>query len=611
MRILCDVYDASGNRLGEGPVMTLQSVSVQRVLDGAGTLTFSTPASDARALELLTVRRRVRIYAETLDTVREIGRGVILKRRFSEGQGGATYTFTCADNLEELKFGNTLLGRIYKQARLDTTVNDLLTLVPGWTSTVEAGVAAKKLEARFDGASVLKALQQITQMLGVHFRLGEGSVLEVGAFGALATVAAMNTSTANAELYANADVAVIDQIEAGDDAENIVNTIIPLGAGEGVAALTLRRSTRTSPYTIKTATGPDGRTFWYLEDSASVTAYGRVWGVMLFKEIAPVTNTKADRINAANALYDAAAAALARASVIQKSYRVTLRGVKRTLRPGQRINVRYRGSVTRGGEVVDYVDINEDFWILKVTESVGGDGQSVALEINNVDTTPQTTEQALIEAMEAIELRGLKPGVGTSPRSFVYTREIAPGYPAVIPVEITNATQELVRLRVRIKTTPFRATSRAGQHRHVMFFNNNGGSTPSGWRELWAATDAAGAQGVAIISVGDVNLGSTPNLYTFGAAGTTEYVIQDDTQHPSSIQVWVNGTNRTAALGGPFATGGNALDIVLNEALMTGYIENAATFERVHTVELRCTGGQGRIEATVEIYEVAQDIDIS
>jgi len=610
MRLLCDVYDAAGTRLGAGPVQTLQSVSVQRVLDGAGTITFSTPTSDARALELLTVRRRVRIYAETLDTVREIARGVILQRRFTENASGASYTFTCADNLEELKYVNTLLGRAYKQARLDTTINSLMALVTGWTATVESGVAGKLLEARFDGASVLKALQQITTNIGVHFRLGEGNVLEVGAFGGAASISAMNTATTNAELYANLDVAVIDRIEAGDDAENIVNTVIPLGAGEGVAALTLKRSTRTSPYAIKSATGPDGRTYWYLEDAASVAAYGRVWGVALFKDIAPITNAKADRINAANALYDAAAAYLARAGVIQKSYKLTLRGVKRTLRPGQKINVRYRGSVTRSGEVIDYVDINEDFWILKVSEVVGESGQTVQLEVNNVDTTTVTTEQALIEAMEAVELRGLKPGAGANCRSFVYSREIAPGFPAVIPVEITNATQELIRLRVRIRTSPFRATSRAASHRHKMFFFNGTVSfTPTTWRGF-AATNEYGTLNRLFV-VGDTTGQATEDLYTYGEAGGTEYVIQDDIEYPRSISVFVNGKNRTNALGGPFATGGSALDVVLDVGKMTGYIEAAETFEQIHTVELRCSAGQGRIEAVVEIYEVTQDIDVS
>lgn len=610
MRILCDVYDASGNRLGDGPVMTLQNVTVQRILDGAGTITFTAPASDARAIYLLTVRRRVRIYAETLDTVREVGRGIILKRRFNDSANGATYTFTCADNLEELKYANTLLGRAYQQQTLSTVVNSLMTLVTGWSTTVETAVASLILEARFDGASVLKALQQIVTNLGVHFRLGEGNAIEFGDFGALTSVAAMNTATVNAELYANADVAVIDQIEAGDDAENIINTLIPLGAGEGVAALTLKRSTRNTPYTIQSATGPDGRTYWYLEDAASVAAYGRVWGVGLYKDIAPITNAFADRVNAANALYDAAAAALARAAMIQKSYKVTLRGVKRSLRPGDKINIRYKGTITRNGEVVDYADINEDFWILNVREQIALEGQSVQLEINNVDTTAATTEQALIEAMEAVELRGLKPGAGANCRSFVYTREIAPGFPAIIPVEITNATQELIRLRIRLRTTPFRATSQAEAHRHRMFITvPSAAPSSSDWYTALCYGDAIGSEAAFFRLAAPGATGS--DYWTESASGGTVYAIQDDTQYPQSISVFVNGVNRTSALGGPFAVGGGAIDIVLNVGLMTSYIEAAPSLDRVHTIELRCASGQGRVEAVVEVYEVTQDIDVS
>ena len=53
MQIRIDVYDADGNKLGEGPIRTATAVSITRSLDGAGSITIKCPARDARARELL------------------------------------------------------------------------------------------------------------------------------------------------------------------------------------------------------------------------------------------------------------------------------------------------------------------------------------------------------------------------------------------------------------------------------------------------------------------------------------------------------------------------------------------------------------------------------
>jgi hypothetical protein len=615
-----DVYDASGNRLGEGPIITLQNVSVTRVLDGCGTIQFSTPATDSRVVSLLSVRRRVRIYTDGPGGARELCRGVVLSREFNESSSGSSYTFTCADNLVVLKDYNTLMARSYSQQSIQTVANALIALVPGWMATVESAVASNLIDARFDGASVLKALQQITKNNGVHLRVGTGDLVEIGAFGTLSNLAVMGVKHASGELYNNPNVAIVESIDAGEDAEDVVNWIIPLGAGEDEAALRLKRSTRTTPYTIENAFGPDGRKYFYLRDTNSITTYGQVQRVISFKDIAPISNSLNDRVNAANALYDAAAAWLQRASIPSKTYRVRLRNVKQTLRPGDKINLRYSGRVTRSGQTVDYVNISGDFWIVRAQESIDLGGHHLSLEISNVDLVPEDAASMIVNTIEEVALRNLKPLTSAHARTYIYNEAIAPGFPVIVPVEITNATLELVRLRVRVKTRPFRATSQAaeasGDHRHLIALRS---SAPSGIgaRRYYDFIDEAATLPVTVILEESDIIGQTPDdLYTYGSSGVhthpLEYGISDDTETPTGLSVRVNGTNRTSELGGPFMPSGGNGDFVLDIGKMTAYLEDASGgLYQEHQLDFRCTGGRGLIQVQVEVYEIAQTIAVT
>jgi hypothetical protein len=90
------------------------------------------------------------------------------------------------------------------------------------------------------------------------------------------------------------------------------------------------------------------------------------------------------------------------------------------------------------------------------------------------------------------------------------------------------------------------------------------------------------------------------------------YGISDDVQTPSGISVYVDGIDRTSALGGPFAPSGGNVTIDLDTALLTGYLINAAGgLRQEHTVQLRCSSGRGRIEAQVEIAETVQSVKLN
>jgi hypothetical protein len=611
MQLMLDLYNAAGARIGEGPVTTLTSANVTRMLDGVGTITFEVPATDERALALLTTRTRFRLFAEYQSSKREIGRGVVLRRDLRESDAGALVWFECADTLIELKDANTLIGRKYAATDVGDIALDLVSLVSGWTVSIDASVAAKVVDARFDGASVLEALLQLCEDNGVHLRLGTGKHVEIGPFGAAAAVRAVNVEAGTSELYTRDDLALITSASAGLDSEEVVNWLLPLGGnGEDVATVKLNRSTRVSPYTIQMGFMPSGKKYWYIADAASIAAYGQSQRVAKFTNIKPISNTAADKVNASNALYDAAVAYLQRMKEPQKAYTLQLAALKQTVKPGEKLHVRYKGRVMKNGVPVDYASINEDLWLMKVTETFGLEGESVDVDVSNVDRTESTVEKTVVKALNEITLRGLTPAAGVSCRTYVYDREIADGVHCNVPLEITDATMEVVRVRVRLKTSPFRMVD----HRHMVFQRvEYGGNVPTVGAALQVrmAGDGGGLGTFSAMYLPAVSDPAT-NLFTYGPASGAVNGVVDDTTTPVSVRLWINGVNRTTDFGGPWAAGGGALDMVLDVGLMTDAIVNAAGgLYGQHTIQFRCNSGHGRCEVTVEVYEVLQSIDVS
>jgi hypothetical protein len=79
-----DVEDSSGNRLGDGPILTAESWEHSPALDEAGTIRFTMPASDPRAA-LLTNKRVVHCLAWENGEFIDLGRGIVDEVRRSAG----------------------------------------------------------------------------------------------------------------------------------------------------------------------------------------------------------------------------------------------------------------------------------------------------------------------------------------------------------------------------------------------------------------------------------------------------------------------------------------------------------------------------------------------
>lgn len=598
MRFWVDIYNAAGERQGSGPVRTL-SASVRRVLDGAGSLTFTVPATDERALALCQNEARARLFYETGGVIREVGRGIIQTHSAQDQPRGWSLRLDGSDILDELRRMNTLLGRRWSNESTATIIEELIDLVPGWSADVDSSTYST---ARFDGVSVLKAVQKIAEQGGAHLRLGSGNTLEFGAFGADSGLWVTNLPSTRPELHTLSNRLFIESMTLVKKSEDLINWIIPLGAGEGDAALTLEQSTRTTPYTITPVSLPDGRTAYALLDSTSIAAHGTIQKVVKFQEVAAITNGEQDQINAANALYDYAANWLQRNAVIQESYRFRVRKPTTTIRPGDKLHIRYTGVVYRDGKPIPVRDIDDDFWVVEVTENFGKDGVSIDLIVSNVDKVMSDEAAVVLAAVESIQLRNVsvQPYYVVAP--YVWQRDLDSTHPATVPVVITNAVARLERVYLRIQSAPFRSTAKSPAHRHrVAQYSSNGTIVNGATGNIFTfAGDANGSSSVAVMPQG---VGTPGDLWTYDAGGAQEYGIYDDTTTPEDIRISIDGVDRTAALGGPWGTTSSAID---EELVITDYL--LSPLQGRHEIEFTCDAGQGTIEAVVELYMLVQSI---
>lgn len=615
MQVWVDVYDASGNRLGDGPVLSVVNAEFNRRLDGAGSWSLRCVGTDPRALTLLQNERRVKVWIEDTGGARLGGEGIIRTRSLSESPAGVTLRVGGPDILDELKRANSLLARVYNQATVQDVADDLIGLVSGWSVDVDVAIAADVIDARYDGVSVLKAFQDITKRYGLHLRASSSAskTLEIGAFGDDTGLRIFKVERINQEALANPALLMVQAISKEDDSEDMYNWLLPLGAGEGTAALTLEKSTRTSPYSINTVIGPDGTTLYYISDSAAAATYGTIQKVGQFKEVAPLSNSETDIEHAANALYDAAVEDLARHKDPVERWKTTVKNVKSTIRTGDKIHVYYKAQIQTATGPVDYYDVRGDYWVMSAVERVQIEGADVEMEISNVDRTEKTVAETVMNSIEQIELRGLKPQITGAPSNpAVYYYNMGPGFPATIRIELTDALLYLQRIRMRLRTYPFQAISTAaegGDHYHKMFdYRSAGGTTQT---NLYAvSTDEFGAETEEYMA-----LGATLDMYTQGSSGTLSLVPVfgrvDDSETPTGMTIWFEGNDVTEVLTGAatLAPSGGNLDELLDVGALTNMILNAtAGLRSVHEIELRCSSGQGVAEVSVEVFQTTQDI---
>lgn len=355
-----DILDASNAVIGDGPLANVIRLSDVRKLDQTGTLKFEIPAEDERAA-LIEAGVKFDVYDE-VDGY--LGRYLYMSKQFSGGRGNAKLQVSAWDQMRELSLEFAAFNRDYQDDPVSDIINALVALVSGWSATIDAGLGSATIS--YNGESVLKAIDMLRDQIGVHMRLGDTlSELEVGTFGVASGVRAINLrGQVQSEFAGATEIAIIDSIRRTEDIDEIANYIIPLGAGDGVGQLTIQGAT-AGTYTVQTGTNPDASSYYYLQNAASIAAFGKRVKVLVFNSIRPFANNQTSIDNARNALKVAAETWLSYHLEPRIEYTLVLRALRQTVKVGDTIHIDFRGVIDDYG----YIEVNDDFYVLQVDRS--------------------------------------------------------------------------------------------------------------------------------------------------------------------------------------------------------------------------------------------------
>ncbi len=328
------------------------------------------------------------------------------------------------------------------------------------------------LTARFDGESILKAIGLLLEQDGLHFReeVSEsgGSLvknLAFGDFGASAGVIISGPAPYDSVIIDDPALATASSLSVEETSEEVWNRIIPLGGGDGTAQLTLEHATRQSPYQIKTLTGPDGGVIYCLEDSASVATYGRRTRAFVAKDVAPLSNTKTALQRAADALYDLAAAQLRFWKNKQTAYRIKCLALEPSVKPGDKVRLRWRGVAEHWGERFVYLDIDTELYVLSRRRRFSEDGtEESELVVSDIQQRLQTEDEVIVGKLENTS-RAFRTHVQQSVSNYTMGPVLdslgpAGGEEMTFDAVIDDNVTQLLRCRLRLKPRPIRSTAK-------------------------------------------------------------------------------------------------------------------------------------------------------
>lgn len=386
--------ELGGLRIDAGPPQGAPVVSVYPVLRAEVTwelndigqfsaqIGVTTPGADQ-----LDAGMEVRIIREGEG---EIFRGVISSKRIVLESDGPVVELEGYSTARELAWRTTQLNWRVSNQTVSTALSNLVSGT-GWVSSVDSLVASQIVNAEFQGVTRFEAIKALAQQVYRH-------VLVKPTERHILVTKGEEPSPFRCVLlpewpYEEDDETLlpITRIRISRRDEDIVTRVIPLGGGEGPNTLTLRWSTRTSPYAIQTMTGPDGQTIWYIEDASASATYGLRERVVAFKDVVPLANSAAELQRAANALYDLAAAWLQARSSPRTEWAVQVSGPFRQralngawrLIPSQTVHLIARGIAEDWDGKQVYLDLDTTAFVRGIKRTFEGDRENVELTLTN------------------------------------------------------------------------------------------------------------------------------------------------------------------------------------------------------------------------------------
>lgn len=400
-RVRVDVYDVDGNKLNFGPIVSGLMFKYGMKLDEIGTFELQLPADEDR-IQYIGHRFQLWFYRENeglcfKGEVKSIETDITNEPSVTIIKG-----MSIASKLGRL---NTGIGRAYQGASLATVGADLLSGT-GW-ATGALDVPATTLLARFDGYSRWAALAKVALQLGIHIREDNlDTAIDMGAFGDTSGLVFRNVAQVSPVLRQNLNLVPVSQVKIVATNIDLWNNVTAVGGGEGVNQLTLKDSTRTTPYPIQVGIGPDGLDYYYIEDAASIAAYGLSETVTITKDAVPLANSLFGFQAASNALYDIAATFLRQHAQPIETYTVSVEGLRHIVggnqhfKLGQKVRLQYTGAaIDADGSRRTWMSKDTDVWIMAFDRTINSDGSDTwQVTVSTVDILPDTAVDKITNA---------------------------------------------------------------------------------------------------------------------------------------------------------------------------------------------------------------------
>ena len=537
-------YIAGPTLAGAGPITSATSwQSVQR-LDRAGTFRFEMPASDSKS-SLIVPLNIVRCYAQVEGVWTEIGAGVIEHIETAvDGDGQAVLSVSGSDMLGELAIFNT--EQFYVDGSNSITepmtpvshadaVNALyaLSYPPDWTMVPDPAPPVDEIVGRWNYESVLQACVSLAEKCRTHFYL---SAFRAVTFASATTASGMRATNA----ASGGPVAAIGNVRKIEDGADIVTEVIPFGAGNADARLTMISHTRTVPTGFSTSTTPNG---WYmsLRETAPYNQYGPRRRVVQWKDISPISSTDGDIEAAANMLFDQAYRYLVQHNRPAEFYDVSLVECPALLRPLQTIRVVYR-------DVTQNVDIDADLLILEVTTEMQADGpRTTGMIVSTVDRWPESDSGAVVQRLTQAQLYEVAPQLNANSYVISYTKPVDDAETASFRFRFDSEVVQLTRLTFDFQLLPLESTVKSVAGSELTTPAGGGSTTVSGG----GGTTPAGGTTTTPTGEGGTSVSVAASTSDSGSGHTHEINLANST---SGTAVYFAGTGSPPT--GDFRTSG-------------------------------------------------------
>lgn len=525
------------NKIGPGPIVSANQFSVTKRLDKAGEFAFAMPGSDEKA-SYIQAKRGISINAipgnpTNGSVLTYIGGGIIDSISKKPGDDGTVTLAVSGSDPLRLLTRRTIVGAFQNHDAVDALATLAANYAPGWTFNPDPLwiISPVTIYMSFSGETVLACVIKIAEKLGAHVYLSGRRTLQCQVTPDDSGIRAIQMAGSPAT-----ETCAIMDLEEVSDSYDLVTRIIPYGAGQGNARLTLAASNATPPagYTLSTAQN-------YLSNNAAETEYGIAEQRVEFKDIAPLSNTDADMQAAANSLYESAKIWLDLNTVPHKAYRLKIAGCNQVLRPMQTIRVVYRG---------DNLELNDDLLILEST--VRGDTNEVYttdLVVSNLARWPASDAGAVVDTVKQSNTFIAHPQLNANAYTTGYTKTVDDTYNATFRFRFGNEVTTLSQVLFEFQILPLESTLKSvgnddvhasgdlPNHQHTLDIGGHTHTVPNHTHRItvnevpsaWGPLGLAAPSGGASFMVHTVTSGGQIDVFTDASSGGTTAENSTDT----------------------------------------------------------------------------------